>query len=372
MSSTLSLYQEVVHHLLANEKLPHFERVLFQHVQTSSDFDASTFAENTIFLSKINQMESVDEKIAFIKKHIVRKLTQLGMELRFKIYQEIFADLPTDYAKKLAKKATPTSSNNDGDETKDSQVDIVDAMNSGAVYGEIEFSSFINIIQRCSPLHLFQSEPDRTKTFIDLGHGTGKALIAMGLLYGDVFLHIHGIEYAPGLYNESINRINMYKNLISGNEYYRDLFAADRNSKAPLITAEEGDFLATINPVDEQDIPPQLLCFDWTKAGTFLFFFLDDNLLFSLTINILILDIVFANSTCYSYDMITQISKLGERMRKNSLLITLTYPLPNALETSVKRDLQGNIIHGKAFEIIDTRNYPMSWGVATSFIHKKL
>lgn len=70
--------------------------------------------------------------------------------------------------------------------------------------------------------------------------------------------------------------------------------------------------------------------------------------------------------------MITQISKLGERMRKNSYLVTLTYPLPNALETSVERDSKGNIIRGKVFEIVDQRNYAMSWGIATSFIHRKL
>lgn len=87
---------------------------------------------------------------------------------------------------------------------------------------------------------------------------------------------------------------------------------------------------------------------------------------------VIYIDVVFANSTCFNYDMITQISKLGERMRKNSYVVTLTYPMPNALEASVERDAAGNVTRGKVFEIVDQRNYAMSWGIATSFIHKKL
>ncbi len=84
------------------------------------------------------------------------------------------------------------------------------------------------------------------------------------------------------------------------------------------------------------------------------------------------IDIVFANSTCFNYDMIKRISELGEKMSRNSLLVTLTYPLPNALESYVVRDSSGEIIQQKVFEIVMQRNYPMSWGVATAFFHRKL
>lgn len=272
----MDVYQEVVQQLLQYTKFPVFERCLLQQlVNRSSSEETSAFnhfLHLPHFQLKLQQQSSHEEQIKLIQSHILKNLSEACLELKLKLYQEIYASLPTEYAKKLAKQVI-NEEQDQHQESKTIETDVSSTILSGAVYGEIEFGSFVNIIQRCRPLDLFASEPDRKKIFIDLGHGTGKALIATALLYGNVFERIHGIEYAPGLHEESLRRLAMYQDLISSNELYQELCASspfDRGLSSCTITAEEGDFLTTIAPTDDDAAWPQLLCFDWTAAGKYL------------------------------------------------------------------------------------------------------
>lgn len=277
VTSHMELYQEVVEKLLQSSKLPVFERCLLQQLvnRTSSSSDSSSILTNFLnlphFAHTLQQISSHDEKLTLIQSYVIKNLSQAGLELMLKLYQEVYASLPTEYAKKLAKQLPPVHEQDD-EESKTKETDITNTILSGAVYGEIEFGSFVNIIQRCRPLDLFSSEPDRKKIFIDLGHGTGKALVATSLLYGNAFERIHGIEYAPGLHEESLRRIATYQDIISNHEFYQELFSSssnDRGLSSCMITAEEGDFLTTITPSDDDNSLPQLMCFDWTTAGEY-------------------------------------------------------------------------------------------------------
>jgi hypothetical protein len=63
--------------------------------------------------------------------------------------------------------------------------------------------------------------------------------------------------------------------------------------------------------------------------------------------------------------MISKLGQLGENMKTGSLFITFTYPLPNALSINENTT-------PKVFSIIEEKNLPMSWGLATVFIHQRL
>ena len=67
------------------------------------------------------------------------------------------------------------------------------------------------------------------------------------------------------------------------------------------------------------------------------------------------LDIVFANSTCFDATLMEDMARIAERMKPGSRFITLTKQLPSS-----------------SFQLLDRRQYVMSWGEATSFIHIKL
>lgn len=64
------------------------------------------------------------------------------------------------------------------------------------------------------------------------------------------------------------------------------------------------------------------------------------------------LDIIFANSTCFDDQLMRAMASLAERMKQGSRFITLTKQLPT-----------------NEFILLDRRQYVMSWGEATSFLH---
>lgn len=152
------------------------------------------------------------------------KLTKAAMEMKLKIYKQVFADMPTELAKKLLIKTS---------EQMDS-----------TVYGEIKFSSLAHILQVC--------DPQENTIFVDLGHGTGKAMVTASLLFGDRFKEIRGIENGTLLHEESIKRIEIYQNIISSSNL--SLYV---NNSHQVLFPQEGDFLT---PYDKNS-------YDWTQAG---------------------------------------------------------------------------------------------------------
>jgi hypothetical protein len=199
-------------------------------------------SRNIIEKQLIEASESTtDEKE--LQKLAIKLFTTFCYESKLKLFQQTFAGITTEGAKLLIPKVeAPSESSQDGAVAW-----------SAAVYGEVEFASFVNIMQRCcySSSSLSSNHYDhekKGKVFVDLGHGLGKAMVATSLLFGSQFSHIYGIEYAEPLYKESISRLDRYKEIMSSSGY-------------PIpheLIAIHGDFLQ----------PPQHnQHFDWTTAG---------------------------------------------------------------------------------------------------------
>lgn len=65
-------------------------------------------------------------------------------------------------------------------------------------------------------------------------------------------------------------------------------------------------------------------------------------------------DVVFANSTCFSDKLMDCIGRLGGKLKQGAILITLTKP-----------------VESPYFQITASRQYKMSWGSATVYIHRR-
>jgi len=190
------------------DQLPRFERLIFN--------------ENIRDLHKLN------------KRSILRQVSKLYFERCESIYNEVFEKITLDKAKNIAKNFVEASSG--------SSVDLM----SPLTYGEIQFSSFIHIIQLCNPT--------KGNTFVDLGHGTGKALVATFLVFSELFNSINGIEIIPGLFEESIQSIKTLKDIVLNDPRCSGAFCDE-----VIINPTLGDIFT--NPTDAN--------FDWLGAGDF-------------------------------------------------------------------------------------------------------
>jgi SAM-dependent methyltransferase len=222
------------------------------------------------------------------------------LETCHNIYRDVFADYGTEKMKKLAKENVGRM--NDDTAGMDSQSFV----STSLVYGEVEFFSFINILERASP--------QKGEKFYDLGHGTGKALVAAGLLFGDIFSKIAGVEILTDLHNISINTLDLFKKSLQKSPELFSLFLSHQQCDMGAI---HGDILS------------EAVVAEWTSC-----------------------DIVFTNSTCFDDALMQRIAEVAIGMRQGSRFISLTRPLPSV-----------------EFEIVDKVNLGMSWGLATCFIH---
>jgi SAM-dependent methyltransferase len=217
------------------------------------------------------------------------------------LFNLVFRDFTADSSKEIAKRNVQRQG--------DTPIDTL----SAKVYGEVEFFSFANLLERVKV-----APGDR---FYDLGHGTGKAMVAASLLFGDKLSHIEGVELLEDLYDLSKTTIQSYTSHIARPSSSEPSSSAAENPfysrmQCPLV-AHQGDFLEE----------PWVAA--WTSA-----------------------DIVFANSTCFDDDLMRRIAVLADRMKPGARMITFTRHLPS-----------------DAFEIIDRVNLGMSWGAATCYVH---
>ena len=173
------------------------------------------------------------------------------------------------------------------------------AVGTSLTYGEIDFGSFQNILQRFSST--------RGKTFYDLGSGTGRALVEARLLCD--FDQCIGIEILSSLHEKAVKVVDGFDK-----PRFRNVLSVSVPSKD--VKVYEGSILED----------------DWSDG-----------------------DLIFANSTCFSLDLIDRISKLGEKLRPGSIFVTFTKGLTS-----------------KAFEVLEQVRLKMSWGPATVYIHKRL
>jgi hypothetical protein len=66
---------------------------------------------------------------------------------------------------------------------------------------------------------------------------------------------------------------------------------------------------------------------------------------------------LFANSTCFSTELMQALSEKAQTLKEGSVFVTFTKRLPNL---------------GENWEIADGFRRLMSWGIATIYIHRKI
>ncbi len=172
--------------------------------------------------------DDVDHLLGLIAKYSIEK----GLEL----FSSVFAHISTDNAKQSIKSNPLLQSNH------------------SFTYGDVEFPSFINIMQRC--------EPQSGDKFVDLGHGTGRALVAASIVFGTTLSSIHGIELLPELVELSRQSVASYTALLQTSPH-KELFSDGPESRC-AISIEEGDFLLAETG---RDVAAASLNSDWTQAG---------------------------------------------------------------------------------------------------------
>lgn len=183
-------------------------------------------------------------------EQIMQMLAKKSTDICFQIFKAVFVDLSTDKAKQSIENNPNFKANHT------------------FTYGDIEFSSFVNILQRC--------EPRKGDIFVDLGHGTGRALVAASIMYGTTLSKIRGIELLTELVELSKQKVDLYNKLMDSSPY-NEMFApnvSSNNTRGGMegetgcaeelrcdISIEEGDFLVdSMNSADSDT-------FDWTTAG---------------------------------------------------------------------------------------------------------
>lgn len=171
------------------------------------------------------QVEASDSVlIAKARKSFIRAVVEELTLYLHNLYDEVFSDISLEKAKKLA---------------KESVIKCSSKLESKLTYGEIDFFSFVNILERL--------QPKKGDLFVDLGHGTGRSMVCADLLYGHMFRSICGVEIIPELNAASEGVLEKLKEVLKDCDH---IFA----SHSAALSVYEGDFTV-------QDY------FDWTSVG---------------------------------------------------------------------------------------------------------
>ena len=154
----------------------------------------------------------------------------------------------------------------------------------------------------------------REGNFYDLGSGTGKAVLSMSLMCR--FKRLIGIEFLENLFKLSLGIKQNYDKTIDekfGN--YRQLFNFESPNQIEFL---QGDFLKH----------------SWEDTS-----------------------IIFANSTCFSINMMNNIAnKANKECKPGTIIITFTKRL-----TNLSAD----------WELRDGFRRLMSWGIGTIYVHRR-
>jgi len=188
---------------------------------------------------------------------------------------------------------------------------------SSLVYGEVLFSSLARVMCKYIPFR-------PNMIFYDIGSGSGRGVFLSTLL--NDWQRCSGIEILSGLYGASMGVRQRYiaefapkKEGKEGKTKAKELdvpggWPADLSG--PIVTFQNSDF--------------RLI--DWSDA-----------------------DVCFANSTCFDEQLMTDLARQAERMKLGAYFMTLTKGLQST-----------------HFQVVESKQYPMSWGMATCITQKKI
>jgi hypothetical protein len=214
-------------------------------------------------------------------------------------WDDIFKDYPTARAKKIAQAEKKAKKLHD----------------ISVVYGEVCFPSLADVF-----INKIRWRPGGI--FYDLGSGTGRGIFTALLLHD--FDKLCGIELLQGLHEAACEVMDGY-------------------AKKPKELDEKPDKLRGASESSEsasgtkRDPRVKLVCcdfrdYDWSDG-----------------------DVVFANSTCFDEDLMGDLTKQCELLKKGTHVITLT------------KDLESH-----HFRCVSSESYQMSWGYATVHYHVKI
>lgn len=177
----------------------------------------------------LSALKEYDEKkcsIDELKARIIRRVVKMSIDNCFTIYTKMFEHISTEEAKRIVKGSAPVIA-----QTEPSV---------SLTYGEIDFFSLSCILEN---LNIKKGD-----TFVDLGHGTGKAIVCASLLYGTKLNQCIGIELIPELYHISVGVVDKFREMVAAD--------SSRFGTEPIcdIHVMEGDILG-----------PD---YDWTTAGS--------------------------------------------------------------------------------------------------------
>ena len=150
--------------------------------------------------------------------------------------------------------------------------------------------------------------------FYDLGSGTGKPVIAMSLMHK--FKKLTGIEFLENLVKLSKGIKNIY------DEKIKDKFAKNK------------EILSFNTPNAIEFVKGDFFKHNWNDAS-----------------------VIFANSTCFSIQMIDQIAdKANKECKSGTIIITFTKKLNKLNSDWILKD---------GFRRL------MTWGIATIYVHRR-
>ena len=184
---------------------------------------------------------------------LIHLLVDLIIQETFNQWKYIFRDYDTDAVKRI----TSIENNQSTSSTSSTSASLT--------YGEIDFFSFANILERVQPrqgeifvdlglLFLYLSLYICYLIIIATGHGTGKGLICASLLYGSTLQRCYGIEIVHSLYAISTQIIDEFlASRSNNNNNSNNQFESSLVGNNCEIIVEEGNLL--INDY-------------WTQAGT--------------------------------------------------------------------------------------------------------
>lgn len=237
----------------------------------------------------------IADKLAAIDLNLVRTSQT--------IYDDLVQTFPTQVGKAASKK----------------EREELNLTSSTLVYGEISFEAFAITLEKIKKIYgrpdVGMSGPNgvmqqtRVGIFYDLGSGTGKPVIAAAIMHN--FALCCGIEILEGLHTISIEIQNEYNS----------------RGKARLAGGREAatDVMMIRGSILDMSVR------DWSDG-----------------------DVVFANSTCFDDELMSNMAAWAVALKKGAFFITFTKRLPSP-----------------EFAVLEYEMHQMSWGAATVYIHQK-
>ena len=234
----------------------------------------SIFTNNNLGLLK-EALFAKDERLSFILRRYLKQ--SIDLQTASKHVDEFLANFSGNILNKIFKNCSLQKAKAISNEERG----MLNTKEKSLTYGEIDFASFYKVLRDIP--HWAR----KRGVFYDLGSGTGRAVIAARLL-GDFSL-CRGVEILEGLHVEAATVVNDYLESYAKLQYFGI-------------------------PTGLEVFCDSFTTYDWSDG-----------------------DVVFANSTCFSDDLMVSLSDQAEALKKDSIVITFTKALSSSQFEVVKK-----------------------------------